>query len=213
MSARGLAVLDIDGTLTCHRSIWQYVMEQTGTWDVGLRNLEEYRGGRSTYQEFCDSDAAVFSGMDYAGLQSIAHEVPKPEGLDGLFTALASAGLDVALLSTGLNLLASYFTARYPVVECLVNDLESADGICTGRALVSVAEGSKTEHVRALIQDRRPRVVVAIGDSAGDLGMFEAADVAVALNASEPRVAARADRAFAFEEIGQVGAFLAARLR
>jgi phosphoserine phosphatase len=206
--ARGLALIDVDGTLTRHRSIWQYLMEQTGTWSVGLRNLKDYQEGRIGYREFCDRDAAVFRGSRYSDVQAIAHGVPKPPGLGDLFAGLERVGCDVVLLSTGLRVLADYFTDRFPIVECRVNDLESADGLCTGRSVIAVEEGTKAEHARELVETYRPGYVVAIGDSAGDLGMFESADVSIAVDPVGPHVSAAADRTIASEEIGGVGALL-----
>jgi len=212
-SPAGLALVDIDGTLTSHRSIWQYLMEQTDTWDVGLRNLGDFQRGQIGYQEFCDRDAAVFEGWNYGELKQIAHGVPKPAGLDELFEGLDRIGCEVVLVSTGLWLVASYFTERYSIADCRVNDLESIQGRCTGRSLITVNEGEKALHSRAMISSRQPDYVVAIGDSAGDVDMFGRAEFSFAVNCLDPRVAAAATHALSADEIGSIPTLVSEGLR
>ncbi|MEU7581336.1 HAD family phosphatase [Streptomyces sp. NPDC041068] len=181
-----VALFDIDGTLTRHKSIWQFLMEETGVWDgPGRANLDAFLAGRIDYQEFCDLDAELFRGRAYAEVEKIAHEVPKWDGLDALFAALKARGYRVVLISTGLRLMASYFTRRYDIADVFANDLERSDGICTGRSLIDVGEHEKEKVVRDVLDRLAPDHVLALGDSSGDLPLFRAADLAVAVNPDE----------------------------
>jgi phosphoserine phosphatase len=193
-AARKLAVIDVDGTLTGVHSIWQFLMEQCGCWvSAGERNLADFLAGAVTYEEFCQLDARLFAGRRYDELCEIASTVPLRDGLDDVFDCLWRKGYYVALISTGLRVLTRHVVERYSVDVCLANDLEAADGLCTGRAIIEVGEHDKGLHSRRLIEQTGAEHVVAIGDSAGDLPMFATASMAIAVNAVDRRVVAAAD--------------------
>ncbi len=186
---RRLALLDVDGTLTREKSSWQFLMEQVGCWEpTGRENLERYLCADITYDEFCGLDGALFSGMEYYRLREIAHSVPMYGGLGFFFTTLASMQFDIAIISTGLRLLTSYFTSQYHIGISVSNDLASCDGVCTGSAIVEIREDEKGVVARRVVRDFQPDFIFAMGDSSGDLPLFDLADLALAVNPVDEKV-------------------------
>ena len=68
-----LAIFDVDGTLTTHRSVWQYIHEQLGLWEGKAERFQQaYRDGEINYGEFCRRDAELWRGLDESRLQELA---------------------------------------------------------------------------------------------------------------------------------------------
>ncbi|MFC4998286.1 HAD family hydrolase [Dactylosporangium cerinum] len=189
-----LALLDVDGTLTTVRSIWQYLLEHHGRWaGEGERNLHRFQSGELTYQEFCDLDAQLLAGMSYAGLCEIAATVPLRPGVTELFERLREREYRIVLISTGLRVLTRRFEQEFRVDWCVANDLATVDGLCTGVALIEVDEHEKGPHAKLARERFGAAHVVAIGDSAGDLPMFGEADLSIAVGCATPAVLAAVD--------------------
>jgi HAD superfamily phosphoserine phosphatase-like hydrolase len=184
-----LALLDVDGTLTTEKSIWQLLMEEIGCWEPsGRTNLERYLRGDIGYTEFCRLDGVLFERQRYSRLVNIAARVPKRPGLDEFFAALAEANFDVALISSGLRLLVNYFTERYQIAIFAVNDLESLGDMCTGKVIIEVPDGQKGDVASRIIDSVSPDFVLSVGDSSGDLPLFELADFSIAVSCADHKL-------------------------
>ena len=195
MSTSRLALLDVDGTLTPVRSVWQYLLERTDTWlGAGEENLSRYLEGAIGYEEFCQLDAALLRGVPYDELVAVAAEIPVNRGSVELVSGLRARGYEVALISTGLRVLTSTLCDRLGIGISIVNDLEVDGGHCTGRALVDIDESEKGIHARTLIERTGSSFTLAIGDGSGDLPMFREADLSIAVGDASPAVIAAADR-------------------
>jgi phosphoserine phosphatase len=193
-AATRLALLDVDGTLTGCTSIWQYLLEDRGHWHgAGEDNLAAFMAGRISYEEFCELDAQLLAGESYAGLSRTAAGVPFRQGVEALFCHLTASGYRIALISTGLRLLTNHVEERFPVDLCVANDLAVDGDRCTGTAIIEIGDNEKGEHAQRAIRSFGADYVVAIGDSAGDLPMFDVADLSIAVGLTSPAVAAAAD--------------------
>jgi phosphoserine phosphatase len=189
VASKRLALLDVDGTLTTERSVWQLLMEEVGCWEpAGRANLERYSRGDISYAELCRLDGALFRTLRYSRLVDIAARVPRHAGLDEFFAALAEADFDVALISTGLRVLVNHFTERYRIAISVVNDLEASEDVCTGNVIIEVHERQKGEIARCIIERIHPDFVLAVGDSLGDMPLFEMADFSIAVNSEDDAV-------------------------
>lgn len=197
-AARGedvrLALLDVDGTLTNVRSVWQHLLEHCGCWaGTGEANLAAYLAGEISYEEFCHLDAELLRGQPYAALSEVAARIPLNPGIDVLFGDLRAKGYHVALVSTGLRVLTDHLERRFGVEHCVANDLAVEDGLCTGRAVIDIGETDKGVHARKAIERFGATHVVAIGDGTGDVPMFAEADLAIAVGPVADVVRAAAD--------------------
>ena len=182
-----LATLDLDGTLTQEPSIWEYIHKRLGKW-YGF--AEEYQtqflAGKITYEEFCERDAQVWQGMKVEALLEIVKTVPFHPGVDELVHYLKRKGLKLSLVSSGLSLLSDWVHQKYRFDYSVSNHLLHENGILTGRVKIQVQYDKKAEWVKKILKKFgvKPEEVIAIGDSKGDMDMFQMVGFSVAFNTS-----------------------------
>ena len=180
-------IFDLDGTLTQERSIWEYIHKRLGKW-YGF--AEEYQNqflaGRISYEEFCECDAQVWKGMKVEELSEIVETVPFHSGAGELIRYLRENGLKLFMISSGLSILSNWVHSKYEFDYSVSNDLLHEEGVLTGKVKIQVYYDKKAEWVERILKEFRmkPREVIAIGDSAGDIDMFEKVGFSVAFNSS-----------------------------
>lgn len=182
-----LVIFDLDGTLTKERSIWEYIHKQLGKW-YGF--AEEYQkkflAGGISYEEFCERDAQVWKGMRVEELKGIVKTVPFHPGADELTHHFKNKGLRLAMVSSGLSILSNWVHQRYGFDYSVSNDLLEEDGILTGKVKIQVFYDKKAEWVKKIVKQfgAEPEEVIAIGDSKGDMDMFQMVGFSIAFNSS-----------------------------
>lgn len=182
-----LVIFDLDGTLTQERSIWEYIHKQLGKW-YGF--AEEYQNlflaGKISYEEFCERDALVWKGMRVEELLEIAQTVPFHPGVDELINFLKQKGLKLSMVSSGLSILTNWVHQKYGFDYSVSNDLLHENGILTGKVKIQVYFDKKAEWVRKILNqfEVKPEEVIAIGDSKGDINMFQMVGFSIAFNSS-----------------------------
>lgn len=182
-----LVIFDLDGTLTKERSIWEYIHKRLGKW-YGF--AEEYQNqflaGKISYEEFCEQDAQVWKGMRAEKLTEIVKTVPFYPGADELIHHLKNKGLKLAMVSSGLSVLSEWVHQRYGFDYSVSNDLLQEDGILTGKVKIQVYYDKKAEWVRRIQKKfgEKSEEVIAIGDSVGDIDMFQMVGFSIAFNSS-----------------------------
>lgn len=180
-----LALFDLDGTLTQERSAWEYLHRRLGLWDGHAERFQEaFLRGQIDYDRFCQLDAALWKGMKTDEILSLLKEIPLQEGIRDLMTYLKSKGIKTAIISSGLSLLADWIKEQYGFDEAVANVLETKNGKLTGDIQIHVHHDRKGEWVERIRQKfgARQKEILAIGDSAGDLGMFQKAGFSIAFN-------------------------------
>ncbi len=182
-----VTIFDLDGTLTQERSIWEYIHKQLRKW-YGF--AEEYQNqflaGKISYEEFCERDAQVWKGIRVEELLEIVKTVPFHPGVDKLIDYLKNKGLKLAMVSSGLSLLSNWVHQRYGFDYSVSNDLLHENGILTGKVKIQVYYDKKAEWVKKILKQFRvkPEEVMAIGDSKGDIDMFQMVGYSIAFNSS-----------------------------
>ena len=182
-----LVIFDLDGTLTQERSIWEYIHKQLGKW-YGF--AEEYQNqflaGKISYEEFCERDAQVWKGMKVEKLLEIVKTVPFHPGVDELINYLKQKGLKLSMVSSGLSLLSNWVHQKYGFDYSVSNDLLHENGILTGKVKIQVYYDKKAEWVEKILKQFgvKPEQVIAIGDSKGDMDMFQMVGFSIAFNSS-----------------------------
>jgi phosphoserine phosphatase len=180
-------VFDLDGTLTREKSIWEYIHIRLGKW-YGF--AEEYQrqflAGKISYQEFCERDAEVWKGIKVEEMMKIIRTVPFHPGVDELISHLRQRRLKLSMVSSGLSLLTDWVHQRYGFDHSVSNDLLCEDGVLTGKVRIQVHYDKKAEWVRRVLQqyDIKPDETIAIGDSKGDIDMFQMVGFSIAFNSS-----------------------------
>lgn len=182
-----LVIFDLDGTLTQERSIWQYVHQQLGRW-YGF--AEEYQNlflaNRISYEEFCERDAQVWKGMRVDELFGIIKTVPFHPGMDELINHLKQKGLKLAVISSGLSLLSNWVHEKYGFDCSVSNDLLHENRILNGKVKIRVNYDKKAEWVEKILKQFgiNREETIAIGDSKGDIDMFQMVGFSIAFNSS-----------------------------
>jgi phosphoserine phosphatase len=182
-----LALFDLDGTLTKEKSSWEFIHRHLGVWKGNADKFQEaFLKGEISYERFCQLDAAIWKGMKAAELERILAKIPLHAGIKELVAHLRSRGMKLVILSTGLSLLSDRVANQYGFDYAVANDLGVVDGKLNGKIKINVHFDQKKTWVQKIM--RRFKVhseeVLAVGDSAGDLGMFEIAGFSVAYNSA-----------------------------
>ncbi len=182
-----VVIFDLDGTLTQERSIWEYIHKQLGKW-YGFAEAyqNQFLAGEISYEEFCERDAQVWKGMRIDKLLEIVKAVPFHPGLDELITYLKQGGLKLSMISSGLSLLSNWFHERYGFDYSVSNDLLHENRILTGKVKIQVYYDRKAQWVEKILKQFgvKPEEAIAIGDSKGDIDMFQIVGFSVAFNSS-----------------------------
>lgn len=182
-----LVTLDLDGTLTRERSVWEYIHKQLGKWYGFAEDYQnQFLAGKISYEEFCERDAQVWKGMKVEELLEIVKTVPFHPGANELIHYLKQKGLKLSLVSSGLSLLSDWVHQKYGFDYSVSNDLLHENGILTGGVKIQVYYDKKAEWVKRILERFRvkPEEAMAIGDSKGDIDMFQMVGFSVAFNSS-----------------------------
>ena len=182
-----MVVFDLDGTLTRERSIWEYIHIRLGKWyGFAEKYQKQFLAGRISYEEFCERDAQVWKGMKVQELLEMVKTVPFHPGADELIAYLKQKGLKLSVVSSGLSILSNWVHQKYGFDYSISNDLLHENGVLTGKVKIQVYYDKKAEWVKKILEqfDVRPEEVIAIGDSAGDVDMFQMVGFSVAFNSS-----------------------------
>ncbi len=182
-----LAVFDLDGTLTRERSIWEYLHKRLGKWyGFAKKYQDRFLAGEINYEQFCELDAHVWKGMTVEELSEIAQTVPFYSGVDKLIGHLKERGLKLAMVSSGLSLFSDWVHQKYGFDYSVSNDLLHGNGVLTGKVKIQVYFDKKAEWVEKILKQFgvNPEEVIAIGDSKGDIDMFEMVGFPITFNSS-----------------------------
>ena len=182
-----LVIFDLDGTLTQERSIWEYIHKRLGKWyDFAEEYQKQFLAGEISYEEFCERDAQVWKGMKVDELLEIVKKVPFHPGVDELINHLRWKGLKLSMVSSGLSLLSNWVHVKYGFDYSVSNDLLHEDGILTGKVKIQVYYDKKADWVEKILKrfGVKPGEAIAIGDSKGDIDMFQMVGFSIAFNSS-----------------------------
>ncbi len=182
-----LVVFDLDGTLTQERSIWEYIHKRLGKWyGFAEEYQKEFLAGKISYQEFCERDAEVWKGMKVDEMMKIIQTLPFHAGAEELIGYLKQKGLKISLVSSGISLLSDWVHQKYGFDYSVSNNLLLENGVLTGKVRIQVYYDRKAEWVEKILRqfDIEPKETIAIGDSRGDLDMFQMVGFSVAFNSS-----------------------------
>ncbi len=188
-------LFDLDGTLTPVVSVWQHIHEQLGLWENEARLHQlAFESGDITYEEFCSRDAAHWKGMPESDLRMITDAIPYRPGTQECVRLLKEQGLVVGVISTGLTLLVERVIEELDLEYAIANRLVARAGILTGDVKVNVEHGRKGEAVDLFCSQFGVdyNEGITVGDSDGDISMFEHSGFSVAFNPLTESTAAAA---------------------
>jgi phosphoserine phosphatase len=175
-----LVVFDLDGTLTPVDSLWRYLHEAFGTWDLGKVAAQKYRRGEITYKEWAETDAGYWAGAPLSEVMGILQGIPYRQGAREVFQELKQRKVKTAILSAGLSLLADKAANDLGADFAIANELQSNDGRLTGGIVVRVGVSDKKRIIEKLAAKLEIPLsdVALIGDRAFDLPNSECLRIA-----------------------------------
>lgn len=175
-----LVVFDLDGTLTPVDSLWRYLHEALGTWELGKVAAHKHRRGEITYKEWAETDAGYWAGTPLLEVKKITDEIPYRQGVREVFEELRQKKVKTAILSAGLSLLAEKAAKDLRADFAIANELKSNDGRLTGGIIVKVGIMEKKRIIEELAADLGIPLsdVALVGDRAFDLSHPECLRIA-----------------------------------
>lgn len=182
-----LAIFDLDGTLTQEKSIWQYIHRRLGRWYGFVEKYNQrFMAGELSYKALCELEAEVWRGMKVEEMMEIVQTVPFHPGTDELISHLKRKGLKLSMVSSGLSLLSDWVHQKFGFDYSVSNDLLHENGVLSGKVRIQVHYDKKAEWVRRVLRQYGigPEEAIAIGDSKGDIDMFQMAGFSIAFNSS-----------------------------
>jgi phosphoserine phosphatase len=186
-----LALFDLDGTLTKEKSAWEYIHRRLGVWDGYAERFQEaFLRGEITYDRFCQMDAEIWKGMKASELERILREIPLYEGMEDLLRYLRSKGMKLGIISSGLSFLSDWIKDRYGFDYAVANELGVENGVLNGAIKINVHYDRKKEWVQEAQRrfQARKEEILAVGDSTGDVDMFQMAGLSIAFNSFSPQL-------------------------
>ncbi|MHA1638042.1 MAG: HAD family hydrolase [Candidatus Thorarchaeota archaeon] len=190
-----LVVFDVDGTLTPHNSSWERLHQVFGVEEEGKKYYADYFARKINYQEWADLDAGLWAGKPISLVEQIAKESKLVSGAKETIDELKKRGIQVAILSGGIDILANRVAERVGIEYVLVNKVHHESGVLTGEVEVLVGWGGKaieilqiTEHFGIPLSE-----TAFVGDGKNDIPVFGVVDLSIAFNPEHEEVAAAAD--------------------
>ncbi len=186
-----LVVFDLDGTLTTHNSSWWRLHEYFETHEQGSIYYDKYFAGEIDYQEWASLDAALWKGQKLSDVQKIANETELMPGAIEAVKELKRNGIQVAVLSGGIDILAERIVDRVGIEYLLVNKIRHENGIITGEVEVNVGWGGKAKEIEQICAhfDIPLSDTVFVGDGKNDIAVFPVVAMSIAFNPENEDVA------------------------
>jgi len=90
------------------------------------------------------------------------------------------------MVSSGLSILSNWVHQKYGFDYSVSNDLLHENRVLTGKVKIQVHYDKKAEWVEEILKQFRvkPEEVIAVGDSKGDMDMFQMVGFSIAFNSS-----------------------------
>lgn len=185
-----LAFFDVDGTLKAERDPFIYLHRRLGTLEGALLHLEMFKRGEIDYDEWGQLDAQLWAGQDVTYVTRLLADIPWMPGARQVVAALRQAGLQIALVSSGLDLHVTLVAAQTEAAFAFANELCLDDGRLTGQLRTLVPEWGKGEIVQQVMAQTGLSAAecIAVGDSLADVGMFQRVGRSVAVAPDDERV-------------------------
>jgi len=174
-----LAAFDMDGTVLEHNSSWVAIHRHFGTEHKGAASLRLYTEGKIGYREFMRRDISSWpQGLTRAEIVSILSGYKIRREAPKVFKELRSRGMQTALVTSGIDILAKEVADDLEIDYCLANGLRfDSRGILLPKGVGRVDPTRKDiAYLRLLTKIGIPRKkTIAVGDTTYDLAFLKSA--------------------------------------
>jgi phosphoserine phosphatase len=182
---RRLFAFDMDSTLI-EAEIIDELAKLQGVGDkVSAITAAAMRGELDFKQSF-SRRVALLGGLPESRLHDVLRSVPLAPGAERLIQTVKSLGYKTAVLSGGFTFFGEHLQKRLGLDYVYANELETANGVVTGRAVGEIVDGKKKAELLQMLAGKENISVdqiVAVGDGANDLPMLNLAGMGIAFHA------------------------------
>jgi phosphoserine phosphatase len=193
-----LVFFDMDGVLLDTVSSWRYIHEYFGT--TNERSIMPYLRGDIDYLEFIRRDVSLWKidgkAVSKATIEKILYSIPFINGVEDCISFLKEHGVQTAIVSAGLDILAEKIAADIGIDYVFANEVTvGADGRLTGEGVLHVELMQKDKNVKELVQRLHLSLddCIAVGNSCFDIPMLEACGLGIAFNPEDACIKQCAD--------------------
>lgn len=191
-----LIVFDIDGTITTHISSWRYIHEKLGLWQKqAFRYQKQFFSGKISYRKFCLLDAAHWRGISQRKIRKIFDSVIYSKNARASIRKLKLAGFKLACVSTGLQFMPDRIMKELWFDFAISNRLTARYGKLTGGVKINLEHGAKHKILARIFKKFgvKPREVISVGDSDGDIPMARSCGYSIAFNSTSKNLSKISD--------------------
>ncbi len=187
----------MDGVLVLQRSSWRIIHRELGTDNED--SFTAYMKGEIDDREFMRRDIgkwlSVNPGLDRSWMMNVYAGVERTPGLKEVFSELRRSGIDIVIISGGMDLLANELSRETVACPSLANGVEFDErGRPTGEGILRVPLRDKGSVLRDHVErGGYDGPVITVGDSIVDLTMFDISDLSIAFRPEDPSVSSGAD--------------------
>lgn len=178
----GLVAFDLEGVLVDERS-WISLHEHFGTKERAAGNMAAYRDGKIDYKELMRRDIALWPKAHADEINSVLSKFILADGAEETAKGLKKKGYAVAIISSGIDILANKVAKALDIPYVLANGLEfDRTSHLTGEGIQRVALGKKEYALESLAKylELEPKQCAAVGNSDGDASFLAASGFGVA---------------------------------
>lgn len=187
-----LVAFDLDGTLVEEKSSWRKIHEFFGTEEKSDEGLKLYISGKINYEQFVAHDLSLWPrGISKSVFNYIFNKIPLNEGAREVVAEIKRRGKLVAIVSSGISLLAEKVSKELGIDFFVANEIifdERGRNTGTGVALVDL--NKKGEALLKILEkvNVKPQEVLGVGDSVFDLSFLKVCGYSVLLRKKDSKM-------------------------
>jgi phosphoserine phosphatase len=193
-----LVFFDMDGVLLDTVSSWRYIHEHFGT--TNERSIMPYLRGDIDYLEFIRRDVSLWKTngepVSKRTLEKILYSIPFITGVQDCISFLKDHGVQTAIVSAGLDILAEKVAKDVGIDYTYANEVKvGSDGRLTGEGVLHVELMQKDKNVKDLVKKLHLSLdaCAAVGNSCFDIPMLEVCGLGIAFNPEDACIVQCAD--------------------